>query len=116
MTTPPPTPAPQPTTAAAIAGQLSMDPADAAVLAKLALTTAAVNRFVRRLHNPLPDGTWGPDHALGAQMLGARLWRRRNSAEGVAAFTADGAVYVQRNDPDVAMLLELGPYARPVVG
>jgi hypothetical protein len=34
----------------------------------------------------------------------------------VATFTADGAVYVQRNDPDVAMLLGLGAYAPPVVG
>jgi hypothetical protein len=34
----------------------------------------------------------------------------------VAAFTAEGAVYVQRNDPDVAMLLQLGVYAPPVVG
>jgi hypothetical protein len=50
--------------------------------------------------------------ALGAAMLGARLYRRRNSPEGVATFTADGAVYVQRNDPDVAMLLGIGAYAR----
>jgi hypothetical protein len=40
----------------------------------------------------------------------------QQSPEGVATFTADGAVYVQRNDPDVAMLLGIGAYAPPVVG
>jgi hypothetical protein len=49
-------------------------------------------------------------------MLAARLYRRRNSPEGVATFTADGAVYVQRNDPDVGMLLGIGSWAPPVVG
>jgi hypothetical protein len=27
-----------------------------------------------------------------------------------------GAVYIQRNDPDIAMLLEIGTYKRPQVG
>jgi hypothetical protein len=53
---------------------------------------------------------------LGAKLLGARLYRRRNSPEGVATFAAEGAVYVQRNDPDIAMTLGIGQYAPPVVG
>jgi hypothetical protein len=101
---------------ATVAGWLQMNAEDVAVIELLAPTVAAVNRLVRRLHNPLPDGSWDDDHALGAKMLAGRLHRRRNSAEGVAAFTADGAVYVQRNDPDVAMLLGIGSYAPPVVG
>lgn len=105
-----------PTTAAAVAGHLSQDAADPAVLERLAVTVAAVNRFVRRVQNPQPDGSWAEDHTLGAMMLAGRLWRRRNSPEGVAAFTAEGAAYVQRNDPDVAMLLQIGAYAVPVVG
>lgn len=109
MTTPPP-PTP-PTSAAAVAVQLSMDPADEAVLAKLAPTVAAVNALV-----PLMATTPADARALGAAMLAARLWKRRGSIEGVATFTADGAVYVQRNDPDVALLLGLGIYAPPVVG
>jgi hypothetical protein len=71
----------------------------------------------RRQRAGATDGDHHPAaQALGAAMLAARLWRRRNSPEGVATFTADGAVYVQRNDPDVAMLLGIGSYAPPVVG
>lgn len=59
---------------------------------------------------------WPPDIALGAAMLGGRLLRRKNSPEGVASFSDLGPVYVQRNDPDVAMLLQLGDWAAPAVG
>jgi hypothetical protein len=112
-----PTPVTPPTSAAAVADWLSKNLEDTASTEQLAPTVAAVNRFVRRLHDPGPDG-WAEDHALGATMLAARLWRRRKSPEGVMSqFTAEGgAVYVQRHDPDVAMLLQLGPYAPPVVG
>lgn len=116
MTTPPPAPAPGPALAAAVARQLSKSDDDAAVLEKLAPTVAAVNAVVRRWLSPLPDGSWSPDHINGATMLAARLYRRRNSVEGVATFTADAPVYVQRNDPDIAMQLQLGTWAPPVVG
>ena len=59
---------------------------------------------------------WPANIVTGANMLAARLWRRRDSPAGVVAFGDAGAAYVQRNDPDVAMLLELGAYARPAVG
>jgi hypothetical protein len=50
-------------------------------------------------------------------MLAGRLYRRRNSPAGVEAFSdLGGAVYVQRNDPDIALLLRTGAYARPMVG
>lgn len=104
--------APAPATdAALVADQLNMDPTDGAVLGRLAATVAAVNALVPRMARTPPDAV-----TLGATMLAARLYRRRNSPEGVATFTADGAVYVQRNDPDVAMLLGIGAYAPPVVG
>ena len=46
-----------------------------------------------------------------------RLYRRRNSPAGVESFSdIGGAVYVQRNDPDIAMMLGIGTYARPVIG
>jgi hypothetical protein len=51
------------------------------------------------------------DIVLGANMLVSRLWQRRNSPLGFEAIADQGAVYVSRNDPDVAMLLGLGPYA-----
>lgn len=49
----------------------------------------------------------------GAVMLAARLFRRRNSPDGVAAFGASGPVYVQRTDPDIALLLQIGAYRKP---
>lgn len=59
---------------------------------------------------------WPADLTLGATMLGARLHRRRNTPDGVQAFAEGGAVYIQRNDPDVALMLQLGDHARPSVG
>jgi anti-sigma factor RsiW len=99
------------TTTAAVAAHLSMDPADAGVLAKLEATVAAVNVLVPRMATTPPAA-----QELGGLLLAARLYRRRNSPEGVATFTADGAMYVQRNDPDIGLLLGIGAYAPPVVG
>lgn len=50
---------------------------------------------------------------LGSVMLAARVYRRRNTPDGVQAFGNLGAVYVQRNDPDVGMLLGLGASQKP---
>lgn len=61
------------------------------------------------------DRTWKRSTVLGADMLCHRLYSRRNSPDGVAGF-ADGApVYVQRNAPDIAMMLQLGQWAKPAV-
>lgn len=116
MTTPP-TEVATPTSVGAVAHWLEKEYGETEAEEKLAPTVAAVNRFVRRIHNPDPSGSWAEDHALGATMLAARLYRRRKSVEGVmAAFSAAGPAYVSRTDPDVAMLLQLGPYAVPTVG
>lgn len=84
---------------------------------------AAVNAVVRGLPvAQLPDPAegvalvWPANVEHGANMLAGRLFRRRNSPSGVEAFGAQGPVYVNRNDPDIAMLLELGDYSRPGVG
>lgn len=89
----------------------------------------ATNMFVWRLpgrYSPtyvdprIVDGdpdTWEADTAYGATMLAGRLYRRRNSPAGVESFSdLGGAVYVQRNDPDIAMMLGIGAYTRPRVG
>lgn len=84
---------------------------------------AAVNVVVRGLPvaavvsvlAPTTD-PWPANIARGATMLAGRLFRRRATPSGVEAFGVDGVVYVSRNDPDIAMLLELGAYARPGVG
>lgn len=59
------------------------------------------------------DDLWASQTHLGALMLAARLYRRRNSPNGVEAFTDAGATYVRRNDPDIARLLKLDA---PAVG
>ena len=60
--------------------------------------------------------SWPAHIAEGAVMLAARLHRRRNSPGGVESFGELGPVYVQRTDPDVAMLLGIGAYTAPAVG
>lgn len=111
MTDPSPTSATPPTSAAVVAEHLSWQKTDEDELSRLDGVVAAVNAFVNRVAT-----TSAPERAQGALLLAARLWRRRNSPEGVATFTGDGAVYVQRNDPDVAQYLGIGSYAPPVVG
>lgn len=85
-------------------------PADDPALVDLC---AAVDDLVRNLPAvqmflaPLDEATWPYRYAYGARMLAARLWRRRNSPEGIASFTGEGVVYVRRTDPDIAELLRL---------
>lgn len=84
---------------------------------------AAVNALVRTLPVTSPVDAASPvdwtgyDHIVeGATMLGARLYRRKNTPDGVAVFSGEGIAYVRRNDPDIAQLLRLGDYAPPQVG
>lgn len=84
----------------------------------------AVNAEVREFRVAQPadqetapaDWTSWPQIITGATMLAARIWRRRHTPDGVAGFADNAPVYVQRNDPDVALLLQLGDYAKPAVG
>lgn len=114
-----------PATLEAVKDQLRIDPTDTADDAYLARLVSGVNRKVRRWPvagyasqaGTLPaDRSWPEDILEGAVMLVARLARRRNSPAGFESFAGEGAVYVQRNDPDIAQLLELGAYQGPVLG
>lgn len=86
--------------------------------------TAAVNALVNEANGtrwvPDPDDAtatvWAADTYLGALMYAARLVRRANSPAGIEAFFETGVAYVQRTDPDVAVLLRLGSYAVPMTG
>ena len=113
MTSPTP-PSVPPTSASAVAEWLKLTGADAG--ADVEPYVAAANALVTRWCTPDPDGEWGPDVHLGARMLAGRLYRRRNNPAGLAEFAAEGPVFVQRNDPDIAMLLRIGAYTRPRVG
>lgn len=112
-----------PVTLAALKDELGIaDDADDVTLGRIVL---AVNRKVRRwpvaAYAAAPtvdpdDRAWPEDIVQGAVMLASRLSRRRNSPAGFESFAGEGAVYVQRNDPDIAQLLELGTYQPPMVG
>lgn len=93
---------------------------------RLARIVAAVNSLIRDL--PISDRVqrdtqeqadldgW-PDRIIEAGiMLAGRLWRRKDTPGGVAVMGDAGPVYVRRNDPDVALLLELGEHGKPAVG
>lgn len=83
----------------------------------LAQVVAATNAWVAGLPvvTSSPATPWPDDVRLGATMLAARLYRRRNTPSGVESFT-DQVVYLPRRDADVDMLLHIGFYALPAVG
>lgn len=78
----------------------------------LALVVGATLAYVRRL--PVASNEEATDDVvLGATMLAARMYRRRNSPNGVEAVTESGTSYVARHDPDVSRLLQLDQHAAP---
>ena len=91
------------TTAELVAAQLQLNAADA-LCTRVA---AAVNDLLAVRDDLVEAGQPIPSAQLGATMLAARLHRRRNSPGGIESFVADGAVYVSRQDPDVAVLLRM---------
>ncbi|WP_084653996.1 hypothetical protein [Nocardia altamirensis] len=111
MTTPMQTPA----TEAAVKTYLRLaDPSDDADVTTV--VNAVNSLMVQWFSAPIPPQLWPESKRQGAVMLAARLFRRRNSPAGVESFGELGPIYVQRNDPDLAILLGLGSYARPAVG
>lgn len=93
--------------------------------ARLVRIVAAVNSFIRDL--PIAgkaqrdtqeaadlDG-WPARVVEGGVLLGAALWRRKDTPAGVVA-SPTGPIYVRRNDPDVALLLEIGDHGKPRIG
>lgn len=108
-----------PTSLPLVKVQLSIKPEDTRDDAQLSSIVAAVNNLVRGMavsNAAVGQDTWPDRIILGASMLGARLFRRRNSPAGVESFGQLGATYVMRNDPDIAQLLQLGTYQAPQLG
>lgn len=79
----------------------------------VAAINATVPRTVPRVRTAAPADPWPGDVQEGAVMLGARLFARRNSATGVAAYTETGPAYVARYDPDLERLFGVGSWAPP---
>ena len=84
--------------------------------AELGRVVAAVNDLIGEWTGLTDADEAGERIKFGALMLAARVFRRRNSPAGVAALGERGPVYVSRNDPELAMMLGIGNYRRPVVG
>lgn len=91
-------------------------PDDAHLTATLAAVTAMVPRMVPRVRTAAPADPWPSDVQEGAIMLTARLFARRNSATGVAAYLETGPAYVARYDPDLERLFGIGSWGPPVIG
>lgn len=112
-------PAQGPATLGGVRAFLRYKDPDTADDTDLAAVVAAVNALVRSwpCSASAVDAVAFPANVeRGAVMMAGRLFRRRESPAGVAAFGDMGAVYVMRNDPDVAMLLGLGSWSAPGVG
>ena len=78
----------------------------------MALVVESVNAQVDVWHGqPWPAGV-----KYGAIMFAARLYRRRNSVNGVEAFSDMGASYVSRFDADLDRQLLINAWTPPRIG
>lgn len=82
-------------------------PVDAAAMSD---AVNAANDIVAslRLDLPAPPAPWPARADEAATLQAARLYGRRGSVQGVAAFQDAGVSLLARLDPDVRLLLELG--------
>jgi hypothetical protein len=111
-----------PATTATLRTYLGIDPASTADTAAMDAAVAASNDLVAILRTDLThdaDGTllaaWPPRVDQAALVEAARLYGRRGSTIGVAAFADVGLSLIPRLDPEVRALLELGEYQPPVI-
>lgn len=101
---------------------LGISPAEGADDAAMASAVAAANAMAKQWR---PDATlddegaelasWPAQIDQGAYVYAARLYGRRGSVAGVAAFSEAGVSMIPRLDPDVRSLWELGEYQRNVI-
>ncbi|MET0767369.1 MAG: hypothetical protein ABWY50_06980 [Aeromicrobium sp.] len=111
--------------AATVAGlrtYLGIDPASTVDEEAMTAAVAAANDFVAVLRPDLthdPDGAplteWPARVDQAALVQAARLYGRRGSVQGIAAFADIGVSMLPRLDPEVRSLLELGEYQPSVV-
>ena len=111
-----------PATVATLRTYLGVDPASTVDEEAMGGAVAAANDLVTVLRPDLTTGedgaplaTWPPRCTQAALVEAARLYGRRGSVQGVAAFADVGVSMLPRLDPEVRSLLELGEYQRSVV-
>jgi len=111
-----------PATVASVQTFLGLSPARPMDDDALAAAVAAANDWVTEMR---PDLTldesgaelpsWPPRADQAAVQYAARLYGRRGSVQGVAAFQDVGDTLLPALDPDIRALLELGNFQRSVV-
>lgn len=109
-----------PTTVELVRTHLGLSPArpvdDAALDNAVAAGNDAVWAWRQDLDEPTADGAaWPPRCDYAATLQAARLYGRRGSVQGVAAFQDVGVAMLGRLDPDIRSLLELGEFQRSVI-
>lgn len=118
-----------PATTASLRTYLGLDPATAVDEAAMQMAVDAANDLVAALRPDLTGGTpvvnpliapappvaWAARAEQAANVEAARLYGRRGSIQGVAAFADIGVSLLPRMDPEVRSLLELGEYQPSVV-
>ena len=108
-----------PATVDAVRTHLGLAPArpvdDDALTAAVAGSNGTIYALRQDLTDPAEDGaTWPAQCDEAAVIYAARLYGRRGSVMGIAAF-ADAGARLLSEDPDVALMLQLGPYQDSVV-
>jgi hypothetical protein len=103
-------------TVAELRTYLGLDPASSVDADAMTAAVAAANDIVSVLRPDLAALDPWPPRALQAALVeAARLYGRRGSVQGVAAFADIGVSLLPRLDPEVRSLLELGEYQQSVV-
>jgi len=109
-----------PTTVDRVRTFLGLTPARPVDDQALADAVAGANDAVTAWRSDLPadDGSatviWPARADTAATLLAARLYGRRGSVQGIAAFQEVGVLLIPQ-DPDVKALLELGPFQKSVI-
>ena len=104
---------------------LGIDPASAVDTEAMGAAVAAANDLVSSWRPDIapadtvppadPAPAWAPRAEQAALVEAARLYGRRGSVQGIAAFADVGVSMIPRLDPEVRSLLELGEYQRNVI-
>ena len=95
---------------------LGLDPANTHDAEAMQYAVDAANDVVMQWRSDLTTTEpWPPRCDQAALIQAARLYGRRGSVQGVAAFADIGVTLMPRLDPDVRSLLQLGEYQPSVV-